>query len=161
MSKASGINIGSNELAFATVMQPNQANQFGNIHGGEIMKLMDNVAGALAHRYAKSNVVTARVEEIQFLNPIMVGAYVFCKGKIAYVGNTSMEIFITVDVVQDLSDFEDSERALEAFFTMVSLDVTGRPHKVPAYEPATDEEKELYKIAERRRENARKARHRR
>jgi acyl-CoA hydrolase len=145
------------ELTLAVLMEPNHANIYGNIHGGEIMKLMDNAAGALAVRYAKSNVVTARVDELQFLKPIFVGAYVTCTAQIAYVGNTSMEIFLTVDV-EDLLSGERTGRALEAFFTMVSLDKDGVPHTVPPYEPETEDEKRLYARVERRRERERRHR---
>jgi acyl-CoA hydrolase len=85
-------------ITMTQTMLPSQANYAGNVHGGEIMKLMDTAAGAAARRYARSNVVTARVDELQFLYPIFVGALVTCTATIAYVGSTSMEIVVTVDV---------------------------------------------------------------
>jgi acyl-CoA hydrolase len=145
------------ELTLAVLMEPNQANVQGNIHGGEIMKLMDNTAGALAVRYAKSNVVTARADELQFLKPVFVSAYVTCTGKIVYVGRTSMEIFVTVNV-ENLRSRDESYRALEAFFTMVAVDKYGVPREVPPYTPETDEEKRIYEKIERRREKSRRRR---
>jgi acyl-CoA hydrolase len=142
------------ELTLTVLMGPNQANISGNIHGGEIMKLMDNTAGALAVRYSKSNVVTARVDELQFLKPVFVGAYVTCTGKIAYVGRTSMEIFLTVDV-ENLRSDTGKYRALEAFFTMVAVGKDGAPCSVPPYTPETEDEKRLYDKIERRRERHR------
>ncbi|MCL1851988.1 MAG: acyl-CoA thioesterase [Peptococcaceae bacterium] len=144
-------------LTMNQVMLPFQANVSGNVHGGEIMKYMDNVAGATAIRYAKANVVTARVDELQFLRPIAVGALVTCTGKIAYVGRTSMEIIVTVDV-EDMQSGRGPQRALSAFFTMVALDSTGRPIEVDPFVPESDDEKELYAMAAARREDYKKRR---
>ena len=144
-------------LTMNQVMLPFQANVSGNVHGGEIMKYMDNVAGAVAIRYARANVVTARVDELQFLRPIAVGALVTCTGRIAYVGRTSMEIIVTVDV-EDMQSGRDAQRALSAFFTMVALDSTGQPVMVDPFVPETEEEKELYAMAASRREEYKKRR---
>jgi acyl-CoA hydrolase len=145
------------ELQFSQIMMPNQANAYGIVHGGVIMKMMDNLAGSVAAKYAKCNVVTARVDEIQFLLPIFVGAYVTCSGRLAYVGNTSMEIIVNVDI-EDLHDQADEGnnehyRAISAFFTMVALNKMGRPKKLPALELKTDEDKRLYEIVKARRDN--------
>lgn len=144
------------ELTMAEVMQPFQANLSGNVHGGEIMKLMDNVAGATAIQYTKTNVVTARVDELQFILPIHMGAFVTCTGKIAYIGNTSLEIIVTVDV-EDLGTHDEKKRALSAFFTMVALDEDGNPTKIPPLTPETEEEKKIYKMVEERRQKFREA----
>ncbi len=133
-------------VLMSQVMMPNQANLAGNVHGGEIMMFMDNVAGAVASKYSRSNVVTARVDEIQFILPIFVGAFVTCTGTIAYVGSTSMEVYVTVDV-EDLHSEREPQRALNAFFTMVALDRGGRPQPVKPLVPETEEEKELYAAA--------------
>jgi uncharacterized protein (TIGR00369 family) len=144
------------ELTLVVLMQPAQANSFGSIHGGEIMKLMDNTAGALAIRYAKSHVVTARVDQLEFLRPVYVGNLVTCRGKIAYVGKTSLEVFLTVEV-EEIATGKKSDRALEAFFTLVALDAQGKPKPVPQdYKPVTDEEKRIYKIAKERRDAQRR-----
>lgn len=134
------------------VMLPTQSNYAGNVHGGEIMKLMDTVAGAAARRYSRSNVVTVRVDEMQFLHPIFVDALVSCTATIAYVGTTSMEVVVTIDV-EDLDTEDPPKRTQTAFFTMVALDKVGVPKKIPPLEPETDEEKTLYEEARQRRLN--------
>jgi acyl-CoA hydrolase len=91
-------------IIMSQLLLPSQANYAGNVHGGEIMKLMDNAAGVAARRYSRSNVVTARVDEMQFLQPILVDAFVICTATVAYVGTTSMEIFVTVDMEDTDSD---------------------------------------------------------
>ena len=60
-------------IVISEVMMPSQANPNGNVHGGEIMKLMDSAAYAAAQRYVRSNVVTARVDELEFHLPIRIG----------------------------------------------------------------------------------------
>lgn len=143
------------ELTMAMVMQPNQANLSGNVHGGEVMKLMDNVAGGTAVQFIKSNVVTARVDELQFMKPVHVGAFVTCTGRVVYTGNTSLEVIVTVDV-ENLITHDEKERALTAYFTMVSIDRHGIPEPVPQIIPETDEEKEVYRQVEERRKIYRK-----
>ncbi len=140
------------KLIMSQVMLPSQANVAGNVHGGEIMKLMDTAAGAAAKRYARCNVVTARVDELQFHSPIFVGALVTLTATLAYVGRTSMEVIVNVDVEDLESDFEP-KRALTSYFTMVALDKSGRPRPVPLLNPDTEEEKLLYEEIKRRREN--------
>ena len=140
------------KIVISQIMLPFQASFAGNVHGGEILKTMDLTAEAVATKYAKANVVTVRVEEIQFILPIFVGAYLTCTGTIAYVGRSSMEIIVEVDV-EDLTSGIGPQRALSAFFTLVALDRNQRPMQLPPLLPETDEEKELYELAWKRRES--------
>jgi uncharacterized protein (TIGR00369 family) len=138
------MNMNDNKVqTISMIMEPGQANVFGNIHGGEIMKLMDNTAGVTAARFARKNVVTARVDELQFLKPVHVGDFVTCTGRVVYVGRTSIEIYVTIDV-EDLRVPDSGQRALEAYFTLVAIDADGRPTPVTPYEPETEDEKALY-----------------
>lgn len=129
-------------LVISEVMMPSQANVAGNIHGGEIMKLMDSTAYAAARRYARSNVVTARVDELEFHLPIFIGDLVICTGQVVFAGKSSMEVAVTVEV-EDL-ECEGRKRALSAFFTMVSLDKKGRPNNVPELILNTPEEEAAF-----------------
>ena len=123
----------SSRTVLAQMVLPNQTNPAGNIHGGEIMKMMDSAAGAAAQKYARSNVVTARVDELIFHKPVYIGQLVTCQAQVIYTGNTSMEVFVMVEV-EDLVEDTESFIAQTAFFTMVSLDSSGRPQKVPPIE---------------------------
>ena len=139
--------------SFATLAQvvlPMQANPAGNVHGGEIIKLMDSAAGVSAQKYANTNVVTARIEEINFRKPIHVGELVTCKAQVIYVGRSSMEVYVTVES-EDLIAGE-KQIALTAFFTMVSLDKNGKPTAVAPIdlENVSEYEKKLYKEGEKR-----------
>jgi acyl-CoA hydrolase len=137
-------------ITMSQTMLPSQANHAGNVHGGEIMKLMDSAAGAAARRYSHSNVVTARVDEMQFLFPVFVDAFVTCIATIAYVGRTSMEIIVTVDV-EDLNSEDPPIRAQTAFFTMVALDKAGKPKALHPLVLETEEEKILFEQGRQRR----------
>lgn len=134
------------KLVMSQVMLPNQANVAGNVHGGEIMKLMDTAAGAIAMKYSKGNCVTARVDELEFHLPIFVGELVTCTAAVVYVGNTSMDVYVEVES-ENMESNNGPLRALSAHFTMVCMDKSNRPQRVPAYEPETEEEKELYQAA--------------
>lgn len=135
-------------IYISEVMMPHQANVAGNIHGGEIIKIMDSAAYASARRYARSNVVTARIDEVEFHLPIMIGDLVTCTAQVVYVGNSSMEVAVTVDV-EDL-ETEGKKRALSAYFTMVALDKKGRPNQVARLELQTQEEKQAFAEGQRR-----------
>lgn len=124
-------------------MQPDQANPAGNVHGGEIMKLMDNTAGIVAFKHARNAVVTARVDELEFLLPVHIGNLVTCNAQLSFVGDHSMEVLVTV-LVEDLTKEEPAKLALTAFFTMVALDEKGKPTIVPQLELLTDEERKMF-----------------
>lgn len=125
------------------LMNIDHANPVGNIHGGEIMKLMDNVAGIAAVRHSRCNVVTARVDKLVFLRPIYVGNLVTCTAKLIFVGKSSMEVAVTVEV-EDLLQEQGPQRALSGYFTMVAVDKQGRPSEVPRLSTKTAEEKNAF-----------------
>lgn len=110
----------------AQLVLPMQANPAGNVHGGEIMKMMDSAAGVAAQKHAHTNVVTARVDELNFKKPVLVGELVTCKAQIIYAGRSSMEVFVTVESEDLITG--NKQIALTAFFTMVSLDETVSRH---------------------------------
>jgi acyl-CoA hydrolase len=120
------------EAILAQLVLPYQANTSGNVHGGEIMKLMDSTAGVSAMKYSGTNVVTARVDELCFKQPIHIGEHVMCRANVVFAGHSSMEVFVTVES-EDLKKGE-KQLALTAFFTMVALDENGRPTAVPPLE---------------------------
>lgn len=139
------------EAVLAQMVLPFQTNPAGNVHGGEIMKMMDSTAGVAAQKYCHTNVVTARVDELQFRKPICVGSLVTCKGQVIYTGSSSMEVFVTVES-ENLREKSTPEIALTAFFTMVSLDSSGNPCRVEPLDitGASPYELKLYKEGEKR-----------
>ena len=151
------MNAEDREVTISMLIQPAQSNSYGNVHGGEIMKLMDNTAGVAAIKYARRYVVTARVDELQFHEPIHIGEFVICRGRVVYVGRTSMEIYVTVDV-ENLLDKGNNRHALDAYFTLVAIDENAKPTEVPPFTPVTEEEKELWERVRARRERDSKRR---
>lgn len=136
-------------VTMSAVMMPEHANPAGNVHGGEIMKLMDTAAGVVARRHTRSNVVTARVDQLEFHHPVRIGTLVTCYGKLTFVGRSSMEVSVSV-TVEDLSYDEPAKTALTAFFTLVALDEAGRPKKIPALEVESTEQALLFAEGEKR-----------
>jgi len=125
------------------IMLPSQANPAGNVHGGEIMKMMDNTAYVVARKHARTNIVTARVDALEFHKPILVGQLVTCRAHLVFVGKRSMEVFVRVEV-EDLEDDRPPETALTAYFTMVALRQEGGPDEVPRLLLTTPEEEAAY-----------------
>lgn len=127
------------KVVVGSLMQPEHANVYGNVHGGEIMKLMDNAGGIVARRHCRTNVVTARVDSLEFHLPIHLGNYVKCVCQLTFVGNSSMEVAITV-MVEDLKAEAPPKVALTGYFTYVAIDDSGKPTKVPELEITSEEE---------------------
>ena len=137
------------QVIMANEMLPQHANPAGNVHGGEIMKLIDSAGGVVARRHARRNVVTARVDELEFIHPIRVGNVVTCYGKLTFVGKSSMEVSVIV-TVEDVLKEEPAKIALTAYLTFVSLDENGKPKQVPPLELSNDEERRLFEEGQQR-----------
>lgn len=138
-----GKTVSYSQTIMSNVMLPHQANLRGNVHGGEIMKMMDSAAGVVGYRHARSSVVTARVEDLEFHLPVHIGNFVTCHGKLIFVGNTSMEVLVTV-TVEDMTTDEPPKTALTAFFTLVAIDDDGKPKQVPPLIISNEEERRLF-----------------
>ncbi|MBO6290641.1 MAG: acyl-CoA thioesterase [Selenomonas sp.] len=141
----------SNKIYLSEVMMPSQTNPSGNVHGGELMKMMDSTAYAAARKYCRANVVTARVDELEFHTPILIGDLVTCTAEVIYVGHTSMEVAVNVEV-EVLEAEQGPKHALSAYFTMVALDRNGRPMTVPPLNLETEEQKVAFEAARQRHE---------
>jgi acyl-CoA hydrolase len=125
------------------------ANFSGNVHGGHILKYLDQVAYACASRYAGQYVVTLSVDQVVFREPIHVGELVTFLASVNYTGRTSMEIgikVITEDIRQKLVRHTNS-----CYFTMVAVDELGNPTPVPPLEPRNEEERQRFEAANQRR----------
>ncbi len=134
------------ELSMTQIVMPFHANLAGNMHGGEVMKLMDTVAGVVAARHCHTNVVTASVTQLSFIKPIYVGDLVTCNAKLIYTGKTSMEVFVNVKA----EDFKKGtvKYVSEGYFFLVSLDRDGRPCAVPPLLIENEEQQKLFDEAQ-------------
>ncbi|MFG5776708.1 acyl-CoA thioesterase [Comamonas sp. J-3] len=138
------------QLTMTVLMSPDMANFSGNVHGGAILRQLDNVAYSCASRYAGRYVVTLSVDQVMFLEPIHVGELVSFYASVNYTGTSSMEIGIKV-VAENIQ--ERSVRHVNScFFTMVAVDDNRKPVPVPPLQPETDEEKRRWNAAITRKE---------
>lgn len=138
------------QLSMTVLMTPDMANFSGKVHGGHILKLLDQVAYACASRYAGMYVVTLSVDRVQFRQPVRVGELVTFFASVNYTGRTSMEVGIKVvseDIHQGIATHTNS-----CFFTMVAMDADGKSAEVPQLTPQTEEEKQRWKSAELRKQ---------
>lgn len=149
MFKIKGKTVDQSKVVVGSLMQPEHANISGNVHGGEIMKLMDNAGGIVAARHARSNVVTARVDSLEFHLPIHIGNYVKCVCQLTYVGTSSMEVKVTV-MVEDLDVEEPPRVALTGYFTYVAIDENGKAVQVTKLEISNEEEARLFEEGKQR-----------
>jgi acyl-CoA hydrolase len=134
----------------AQMMMPSHANPAGNVHGGTIMKMIDDAAGVVAIRHARANIVPASIDRLDFHAPVYVGNLVTLRAAANCVGRTSMEIGVRVEA-EDLKTGEVRHTA-SAYLTFVALDEEGRPKGIPTLEPETDEDRRRFREAlERRR----------
>ncbi len=122
----------SHQLSMTVLMTPDMANFSGKVHGGAVLRLLDQVAYACASRYAGRYVVTLSVDQVTFREPIRVGELVTFLASVNYTGTSSMEIGVKV-VAEDIMK-RSVRHANSCFFTMVAVDDDGKPTPVPRLE---------------------------
>ncbi len=133
------------ELSMTVLMTPDMANFAGNVHGGTLLKFLDQVAYACASRYAARYVVTVSVDQVMFRQPVHVGELVSFLASVNYTGKSSMEIGIKV-IAENIRS-QEKRHVNSCFFTMVAVDDDRRPVGVPALQPSNDREKRRYEQA--------------
>jgi len=143
-----GKKVSDSKIEMAQVMLPEDANAAGNVHGGTIMKLIDNAGGVVAHRHSRSNVVTVSISQMSFLAPAYIGNVVFLKASVNYVGRTSMEVGIRVEA-EDLTTGERVHTG-SAYLSYVALNKEGTPAVIPPLIIETETEKRRYEEGKKR-----------
>lgn len=136
----------AHQLSMTVLMTPDTANFSGKVHGGTILKLLDQVAYACASRYCGNYVVTLSVDQVMFRQPIHVGELVTFLASINHTGSSSMEVGIKV--LAEHIRTQDIRHVNSCFFTMVALDETDRPTSVPTLRPFTPDERRRHAAAE-------------
>ena len=134
------------QMTMTLLMTPDMANFSGNVHGGIVLKLLDQVAYACASRYAGKYVVTLSVDQVMFRQPIHVGEVVTFLASVNFVGKTSMEV--GVKVIAENIRTQEQRHVNSCFFTMVAVDENGKPTAVAPLRPFTPEEKRRHAAAE-------------
>jgi acyl-CoA hydrolase len=126
------------------------ANTAGNVHGGTVMRMCDEVAGIAAIRHSGSRVVTAGMDRMTFLHPIYVGMVVTVRATVNAAWRTSMEVGVRVEAEHVHSG--EVTHSSTAYLTMVALDDDGHPALVPPVDAQTDDERRRQREAEHRRD---------
>src|SRR3954468_5939997 len=135
-------------LSMTILMTPDMSNFAGNVHGGTLLKYLDQVAYTCATRYARTYAVTLSVDQVVFREPIHVGELVTFDASVNRTGRTSMEVGVRV-TTQDLVH-QTVRHTNSCYFTMVAIGADGRPVPVPPWQPRTAEERRRHLAAERR-----------
>ncbi len=145
-----GKKVSDSALLMAQLMTPQDANPAGNVHGGVIMKLIDNAGGAAAYRHARSNVVTVSIDRLSFHHPVFVGDLVTCKASLNMAGSTSMEVGVRVEAENLITG--EVRHTASAYLTYVALGADSKPKAVARLILETDEDERRLRRALKRRE---------
>ena len=137
----------SHELIMSELMMPDTANFSGNVHGGELLRLLDQVAYSCASRYSGNYCVTLSVDKVLFKEPIHVGELVTFYASINYTGRTSMEVGIRVEA-QNIRTGE-VRHTNSCYFTMVAVE-DGKPVALPPFEINPPRQRCRYEKAKKR-----------
>ena len=140
------MNVLAHELSMTVLMTPDMANFAGNVHGGTVLKFLDQVAYACASRYAGRYVVTLSVDQVMFRQPIHVGELVTFLASINHTGTSSMEVGIKV-IAENIRT-QELRHANSCFFTMVAVDDARKPVAVTPLQLVTPEQRRRHAAAE-------------
>lgn len=142
--------VADSRVTLAIQMMPEDANPAGNVHGGVIMKHIDEAAAVVAVRHARRLAVTASLDRLDFHYPVFVGDLVLLSASLNLVGNTSMEVGVRVEAENLLTG--KVRHTASAYLTFVALGENGRPTQVPPLTLETEDEKRRNREALARRE---------
>ena len=123
---------------------PNDTNLLGNVLGGRVMHLMDMCAAMSAYKHARSAVVTASVDRLDFLAPVKMGEIMILKSSVNYTGTSSMEVGVRIESENPKTG--DIHHTSSAYLTFVSLNKIGKPQRVDDINP--DDETEIRRFNE-------------
>jgi uncharacterized protein (TIGR00369 family) len=148
--------IADSSFTLSSLMGPQDTNQHGNVHGGVIMKMVDEAGAIVAMRHANMPVVTVAIDSMTFMEPILVGNLVLCKAELTYVGRTSLEV--SVEVIAENLLTGSAKLANTAFLVYVALDPAGHPTPIPGLHYETPDEVRRAEEAKARQEYRKKQR---
>src|SRR5512144_2672659 len=140
--------ISASRITISQLMHPEHANLLGNVHGGWIMKLVDEAGALTCMRHAQRKVVTVAIDSMVFRQPIRIGDLIILNAEVSYVGRTSMEAEVQVLAENPITGEQTYTNT--AYLVYVALDDEGRPTSVPGLIPETEEEKRRMQEAEER-----------
>ncbi len=133
--------VSETEVVMHQLVLPNDANLLGNVLGGRVMHLMDVCAAMSAYRHARSPVVTASVDHLDFLAPAKVGDILILKSSVNFTGKTSMEVGVRIESESPLTS--SITHTASAFLTFVSL-IDNKPARIKTIITETEEQKRRF-----------------
>ncbi len=145
-----GKKVSESKVIMAQVMNPECANPAGNVHGGNIMKLIDTAGGVAAIRHARKLVVTASVDRLDFHSPVFIGDFVTLRASVNYVGRTSMEVGVHVESENPFTGVR--RHTVSAYLTYVALGDNMKPVEMPPLVLENDDDRRRNAEAEHRRQ---------
>ncbi|KNE81346.1 MULTISPECIES: acyl-CoA thioesterase [Streptomyces] len=132
------------------IMTAHDTNLLGTVHGGVIMKLVDDAAGAVAGRHSGGPAVTASMDEMVFLEPVRVGDLVHVRAQVNWTGRSSMEVGVRV-MAERWNESTPATQVGSAYLVFAAVDAEGKPRPVPQVVPGTERDKRRYQEAQIRR----------
>ena len=127
------------QIILNTLMMPEHANHFGNVHGGIIMKLADEAAAIAAMRHAQKPCVTVAMDSMTFKQPVHIGEIVTCTATVTYAHRSSMEVSVEVTAEEPITGKVTLTNSAHLVF--VALDENERPTSVPEVLLSTEQER--------------------
>lgn len=142
--------VSASRTTLSHIMTHNDTNLLGTVHGGVIMKLVDDVAGAVAGRHFRGPAVTASMDEMAFFEPVRVGDLVHVKAQVNWTGRTSMEVGVRV-LAERWNESAPATHVGSAYLVFAAVDADGKPRRVPPVLPESDRDRRRYQEAQIRR----------
>ncbi len=140
-------------VTLARIMDSRDANLLGNVHGGVIMKAVDNTAGACAARHCRGPAVTAAIDGMVFVEPVRVGDILTTRAQVNWVGRTSVEVGVQVTAQRWDDAGSADHHVASAYLVFVAIDAQEQPVEVPELIVETDEDRRRWQEAEIRRDH--------
>lgn len=148
-SPMDGRTVDETRIVMSRIMQPPDANSWGNVHGGAIMRMVDEAGGAVAIRHSRCQSVTVAMDRMTFKQPVYIGDLLTIRACLTYTGHTSMEVQAEIEAEDMRTGAVRS--AGTCYLVYVALDDRGHTVPVPPLIVRSDEERRRWRDAERRR----------
>jgi acyl-CoA hydrolase len=157
--KPAGRPTSHSRVTLSRIMTAIEVNLYGTVHGGVLMKFVDDVAGASAARHSGGTAVTAAIDEIVFLEPVRVGDLVHAHAQVNWTGSSSMEVGVKVSAERWDTAVDEPLTVATAYLVFVAVDVAGGPRPVPPVLPGSPDDERRFREALIRREHRLARRH--
>jgi acyl-CoA hydrolase len=145
--------VSASRITLSRIMSELDTNLHGNVHGGVIMKLVDDVGGAVAARHTGGRAVTAAMDEMVFVVPVHVGDLVYASAAVNWAGRTSVEVGVRVVAERWDEAGQQPRHVASAYLVYVAIDEDEKPRPAPPLETETAEDERRFREAEIRRQN--------